>query len=404
MAADERASAFRVLDLVKRSLVPFAERAFEKQFGGFWPEKVRDRVPATSLGSNGRPKWDAQAVLKAVRVTWNEVFRSLLSEHSLTYVVELLHFRNDVVHDKVALTPDYVRRGADTARLLAVAIDDKVAAGELATFLAPTIPAAPVAPIPASSPKVVGHDDIRDLPEGVSPWDVLQDQRLLSLARERFGVASLNPFYSNPDRTLRESTLYIVSQNPGGKAAAIPSQTRDKPLDHPPRAASRTDWCKILDESWGEDGTNYQRNLKWLADRLLDSGSEALRTTFCTNAVFARGDLTANGAGAALWSACRPWHQAWLGVVKPRVLLCLGNAEEMSSYTWLTRLVEVQRQLPDTPTYNRSFRLKACEGLLNGSPVLVLGTPHPARWHPSRSEGAITEVMRLLRTAGRRGR
>jgi hypothetical protein len=82
------------------------------------------------------------------------------------------------------------------------------------------------------------------------------------------------------------------------------------------------------------------------------------------------------------------------------VLLCLGNGEDVSPYRWFTGLLQSRRDYPDVPTYNRFFRLKACEGHLSGRHVLVIGTPHPARWRAAhrQSEAAVAEARRLLQT------
>lgn len=236
----------------------------------------------------------------------------------------------------------------------------------------------------------------------MNAWDVLDYEPLLAKAREQFEDASINPFYSNPDHTLREGAVYLVAQNPGGDAREIPSQTREKPLDHPPRAAQRVDWCKPLDEVWGIDGTNYQRNIVFLAEQLLPGGSEALRETFCTNGVFVRGRLGAPRVDVSgIWALCRPWHEAWLRRVSPRVLICLGNGKNSGPYSWFTGLLHDRTEHQEVPTYNRAFSLKSCEGRLLGTPVTVIGTPHPSRWHPGApgSAKALAEARRLMRTA-----
>ena len=393
--------ARRILDLTKAALAPFAERAFAEHFGGFWVEKLSAlglKGPRAREGVDAGARWDSQVLLKSIQVTWNDVFRSRLPEAARSYIGELKALRNSDAHEE-PVPEDDLLRAADTARRLALAAGAKDVAEELATLVQMQAPGTARTQTPG--PRLTAAPAASAGSSDASPWTVLNEQPLLVKAREEFGVASINPFYSNPEHTLREGPIYLVAQNPGGVPGEIPSQTREKPLDHPPRPAHRRDWCKPLDEVWGTEGTNYQRNIRFLAEELLPGGAEGLRDTFCTNAVFVRGDLSAARVARDLWDLCRPWHVAWLQRVKPRVILCLGNGEGASAYAWFARLVQRRSQHPEVPTSNTAFRLKSCEGDLLGTHATVIGMPHPARWSPSAagSRHAVEEARRRVRAA-----
>lgn len=235
----------------------------------------------------------------------------------------------------------------------------------------------------------------------MTPWEVLHDHALSAASSAAFGVASLNVFYSNPAVALRPGALYLVGLNPGGDPKTHDSQTESEPLGHPRRAAERPDWNKYVDEDWGPShGRNLlQQRIASLADAVLPGGPEGLRTAFCTNALFMRGNLT-KANGGALWSACRPWHIEWLRVVQPPAILCFGNGEAVSPYSWFRSLMEGRRERGYVPCY-AGFGAKASDGLINGKLTRLVGVPHLSRWSPStaRSELAVEMVRSTLAEA-----
>lgn len=232
----------------------------------------------------------------------------------------------------------------------------------------------------------------------MDPWDVLTDKAIIGTARQVCGTASLNPLYSNPAITLREGALYVAGQNPGGDPRVYGSQDRHEPLDHPRRPAHRKDWCKLLDED--DRDTTYRESLRFLVSKALPGGLEGLRDAFCTNALFMRGNVNALSAAdkRALWHVCRPWHQQWLGIVKPKVILCLGNDGGASAYAWFKSMLDGVADQPETPTYT-NYRLKVCEGEFEGRPVVLIGTPNPSRWSSSspKSANAVANVAAIVR-------
>jgi hypothetical protein len=223
---------------------------------------------------------------------------------------------------------------------------------------------------------------------------VLLDDAILVKAHKEFGAVSLVPFWTNPERTLRRGGLYVAALNPGGDPEQWASQRREAPLDGPQRAADRDDWCKVLDEKWG---TKYQANVIELMQRALPGGPDALREAFCTDAVFARGSFTRDTDNDGLWAVCKPWHARWLDILRPNLILCLGNHERWSAYAWLKNLLTDFRETARIKTYGK-FSVKIGEGRLSDRTVAVVSTPHPARWLPSdpRCREGVDRVREVL--------
>jgi uracil-DNA glycosylase len=119
--------------------------------------------------------------------------------------------------------------------------------------------------------------------------------------------------------TLRQGALYVMGYNPGGDASIAGTIVGSLP-------PQEENWNAWACQKWSNDGSSYSG----LQDRIR-SVFEALgadpRRTFSTNAIFER----SNEAGKLekpwdlWWNQCWRVHQVFLGIVRPRVIVCLGN-------------------------------------------------------------------------------
>ena len=402
MALNPATLVHELMDLLADGLKPFCKAQLEEHFGQKWALNLGVRKVHVQVARDGQVKWDTHALLKAMS-NFPEVFSKSLEEEARGYVEELRKARNKSAHQG-SITLDHAERWWDTGRRLfrelGLTTHAARAADVLAKIRAVDEAEAHVDPRASVQVKAVnrlsdakGHVTLRAIAPK-NAWSVLRDEEVTSKALAEFGSVSLNPFYSNPSRTLRQGAVYIVSLNPGGDPSTIPSQREGMPLDHPQRASSRDDWSKLLDESWG---TNYQASVRHLARSVLPGGERGLREAFCTNALFMRGPIKSGVDARGLWEVCRPWHLAWLEVVRPSAILCLGNGEGASPYAWFRGLLDTTKPLPSEAAYN-NFAVKACTGKLDFRPVTVVGTPHPAHWSASapKSVRAVEYVRRLL--------
>ena len=191
--------------------------------------------------------------------------------------------------------------------------------------------------------------------------------------------------------TLRPGPLYIMGLNPGGdpqRHQSIPASLNSVPEEH----------CAYKDECWGHPrvyGPGQSPHQKRVCDLVSLLGVD-ISTVFSANAIFVRSKGRASlGDSSSLWEKCWPVHQFFLGVVRPRIVLCLGNGRSLSAFG-LVRSKCVGK-ISNESSDQRSFRDgKWFDGSLplnNGSmrSVHVVGAPHPSRFGitatglPSRS-------------------
>jgi hypothetical protein len=144
-------------------------------------------------------------------------------------------------------------------------------------------------------------------------------------------------------------------------------------------------WNDWADERYAGRGrySPLQRNIRFVFEEL---GADP-RRTFSTNALFVRSSRAEGLSGPwdLWWDICWPVHQAFPRVVRPRLVVCLGNGRDLS--TW-----ELMRQTgrgpPYTPNWQRSGNEVAKDGKwrrevtfeLGGSThtCAILGLPHPS--------------------------
>ena len=119
MATTTHERVGKALDLLKRGLAPFVERELESTY--------RDRAETETVRLLGedrinakRPvaEWDAQALLKVMWDSWNEVFRNTLGPSERGLVGELRGHRNNWAHQKTFSSDDTYRALDSAGRLL----------------------------------------------------------------------------------------------------------------------------------------------------------------------------------------------------------------------------------------------------------------------------------------------
>lgn len=142
--------------------------------------------------------------------------------------------------------------------------------------------------------------------------------------------------------TLRPSNdgLYIMGFNPGGDSETSVIKSLEELNDK---------YCSYEDECWGckidcQQRDHYgkhrhQRNVRELAMIL----GRSVRCVFSANAIFIRsktqGDLK---ECPKLFEKCWPIHKRFLSIVKPRIILCLGNKEDLSAFALLREMLAIE--------------------------------------------------------------
>ncbi len=112
----------KALELLKDGLVPFVERELKAQHAQLWFEQAKASVSELQtdlFGTQGKPRWDAAALLIVMWNQWNEVFRKTLGQAERTLVSELREVRNRWAHQQTFSSDDAYRSLDSASRLLA---------------------------------------------------------------------------------------------------------------------------------------------------------------------------------------------------------------------------------------------------------------------------------------------
>ena len=125
--------------------------------------------------------------------------------------------------------------------------------------------------------------------------------------------------------TLVPGPLYVMGYNPGGESE-VEGPSGEGTIDSSLAAVrEKTDWNDWADGRYGPGETynTFQKNVRTVFEAL---GADP-RRTFSTNALFIRSRAASgvDGAWDVWWDTCWAVHQLFLDVVRPRVVVCLGN-------------------------------------------------------------------------------
>lgn len=215
----------------------------------------------------------------------------------------------------------------------------------------------------------------------VSPTEILE--RAGTLLEEIAGCSGA-VLYSGAD-TLVPGNLYVLGLNPGGNADGPKAVTST--IGQSLRAGL-SDWNSYADEAFVPSGPNLlQKRIRTVFEAL---GADP-RRTLTTNALFER-TVGANGLTGPHWQQwwkhCWPVHQLFLSVVRPRVIVCLGNGPDPSSYELLRLTRESKgrplpwnwQPLPDETSESGKLRQDVSFDLgeFGYHECMVLGLPHPS--------------------------
>ena len=111
----------KALELLKAGLGPFVDREMQRAVKAqrVGAAALRPFVDDPNVGDRRVSEWDAAALLKLMRGTWNDVFRAILGRAAIGFIHELLDQRNRWAHQE-PFSVDDAYRALDTAgRLLA---------------------------------------------------------------------------------------------------------------------------------------------------------------------------------------------------------------------------------------------------------------------------------------------
>ncbi|MDC8449932.1 MAG: uracil-DNA glycosylase family protein [Nitrospira sp.] len=177
--------------------------------------------------------------------------------------------------------------------------------------------------------------------------------------------------------------LYIMGFNPGGnpdQSMKLEQSLHDDKL--------MRNFSSYKDECWydkcPEDCTNtkhygdkpHQKRVRRLAEIL---GYNNIREVFAANAIFVRSrDQNTLADRKTLFDKCWPIHQQFLSIVQPKIILCLGNGERSSAFSFLKEKLKANEVTSGNVKVFVS-KIPMANGIVLESKVI--GVRHPSRFN-----------------------
>lgn len=224
--------------------------------------------------------------------------------------------------------------------------------------------------------------------------------------------------FSSGHVTLKRGDFYVVGHNPGGNEEdpIYKNLTIRKDLENWNKK-ERDDWSSFFptDDPWRKDGkdTPHQRRVRELG-KILHGTEEGIRGIFCSNAIFVRtraSHLLQRVTLLDYQERCWQVHKVWLDIVKPRLIVCLGNDERdnASSFALMKEWMGAQdrtvhRKDCKHPGRRRTKFVKWFDATVTvGSQEVqsslscrVVGVPHPSRFEIVKLD-RIRSLLELMK-------
>jgi len=223
---------------------------------------------------------------------------------------------------------------------------------------------------------------------------------------ERWHGESGGVFYSGRS-TLKQGDFYLMGLNPGGNPDKIHVSINESLKQW--KGEKDPNWSAYIDENWVSDeeddkdkkgNARHQVRVRDFCERLL---RKDVRTIFSANALFVRTSKEAHLRNKRpedyrlLHDDSWKVHQRVLSIVRPKIVVCLGNGPN-SSFAKLREWLNVLPQDVKDPHFpnpkrGRNFYIRWFDKPTkpesgqetNSFDFRVVGVPHPS-WFDLRSE------------------
>ena len=216
--------------------------------------------------------------------------------------------------------------------------------------------------------------------------------KLISCKLEKYLDKKGGIIYSSHETICRdeEVEVYLIGLNPGGTGSSVTlDQCRVGNM-------TRTDNA-YLHEEWGNFKAGeapLQKRVQWLLKQL---GLE-IEKVFATNLVFMQSRKVATfkedvGIDIKVAAdACWPVHEAFLNIVRPRLILAISNGkQDFSTYSYMLNTCKEIKQVPTIHSYH-TFHLKGFHTSISGQNVFVAGLPHLSHYIPNANDKTINWI------------
>lgn len=215
---------------------------------------------------------------------------------------------------------------------------------------------------------------------------------------EYFYESKYSIYYSHPLISLKPGDVYFIGLNPAGR----PSDGAYDIVDFKHILNNnRCNWNAYYCDDWGTGNpgdAKLQKRAKNLLAYVLgilgpnkEIVDENIRKIFCTNISFFRSENSKvlKKYGKDHYD-CWRWHEKFLTEVKPKLILCIGNSETFSSYSYLKGKYAIAKDKKTSSWYRG-----ACIKFFTFRPpwlsdhhdsklqkCLAIGVPHMSRFSP----------------------
>lgn len=197
-------------------------------------------------------------------------------------------------------------------------------------------------------------------------------------------------FLYSGNKSLKKGDIYLIGFNPGGSD----SRTIEEDLNSFPTKTENS----YLDEEWDNKRGSIsagksplQSRIKWLVEKL----GYDLRTVCSSNLIFKRSKDAVGVSYNSDADRCWPVHEKVLKIVKPRLILTIGNSSKSSFDYILTKMKVSNSEIELFESGHRNWKIKKFETVINGHKICVVGLPHLSRYDPrgKKIEMKIIEWM-----------
>lgn len=148
----------------------------------------------------------------------------------------------------------------------------------------------------------------------------------------------LKCWYSYVGNIENGSDTLLIGLNPGGDATAVEHDEQNGYLEKPYTTEGFNSW---LDEAWLGKGPHHQNAMHQVFKTIFGSKWEQeLRAAACTN-IFPIRTSSINAIDDAGWEFAHKWFKSILGKVEPKRIICNGNNNQNSAWSYLRQEFKV---------------------------------------------------------------
>ncbi len=229
-------------------------------------------------------------------------------------------------------------------------------------------------------------------------------QELAQFCREQLGAEAKRSggiFYSKPE-LLKSGDVYLMGYNPGGDSGPPISDELD---NHFGKDVSGYEQTWQHRSGTNDDGTIKHRDIERLTryQRGLRDFTALMGyqpdQVFMTNLIFFQSHAEKGVNYKRDSDICWPIHEKMLNIVKPKIIVAVGNANAGSAYTKLLQqkrhVIEPSSKVVKEANHGK-FRLKGFLFSEGGQDVAVLGLPHFSYYNVKPNEELLKQYINDL--------